>query len=67
MPKVIYFEHAATKKRYQLVSRDTAAGTITLQGKHGQFVETYSKERMQELGYRMLQVDEPDAEEADDE
>lgn len=52
MPDV-YFESIHTKKRYKVVSRDAAAGTITLIGPHGvPFTEKYSKERFEEMGYR---------------
>lgn len=52
----LYFENAATKKRYKIVSFDREKGTVTMIGAHGvPFTEKYSKERFQEMGYALVQ------------
>ena len=47
----IYFRNIKTDKRYKVVGRDAAAGTITLEGQFGQFTEKYDKEVFAKNGY----------------
>jgi hypothetical protein len=54
MPDV-YFENAATGKRFKVVGRDTEKGTVRLRGEMGEFDEPYSKERFEQLGYTLVQ------------
>jgi glutamine amidotransferase-like uncharacterized protein len=49
-----YFENEKTKKRYKIIRFDPAAGTVVLRGEHAEFVEKYSKEKFQELGYALV-------------
>lgn len=57
MPPKVFFINEKTGKRFEVVSRDQAKGTIVLRGSFGDFTETYSKERFKELGYKLVQED----------
>lgn len=63
MTEVVYFENEKTKKRYKLVEFDQEAGMVRLQGPNRIFNEPYSKERFKEMGYKLVKVEEEDAEE----
>lgn len=54
----VFFESVHTGKRYEIVSLDQAAGTVTLIGPHNQpFTEKYTKERFEEMGYKLVRDD----------
>lgn len=55
---VLYFENINTKKRFRVVDIDAEKGEVTLKGETATFTEPYSKERMQELGYKLVKVEE---------
>ena len=55
----IYFRNIKTNKRYKVVGRDAAAGTITLEGQFGQFTEKYDKEVFAKNGYVLEKSEEP--------
>lgn len=50
----MYFENIKTKKRFKVVKLDKEKGIVTLQGDHNPFVEPYSRERFEKLGYRLV-------------
>lgn len=55
MTAKVFFESVHTGRRYEIVSLDQAAGTVTLLGPHNQpFEEKYSKERFEEMGYKLV-------------
>lgn len=52
----LYLENTATKRRYKIVSFDKEAGTVTLIGPHNlPFTEKFDKERIQQMGYTLVQ------------
>ena len=51
----VYFLNEATGKKYKVVAFDKEAGTVRLKGEHGEFIEKYSRERFEKLGYRPWQ------------
>ena len=53
----IYFRNIKTNKKYKVVARDAAAGTVTLEGEFGQFTENYDKETFAKNGYVLEKVD----------
>lgn len=54
----LVFENTHTQKRYKIVSFDREAGTVTLIGPHNMpFTEKYSKERFEQMGYTLKQVE----------
>lgn len=58
MAAEIFFESVHTGKRYKIVRFDREAGTVELVGPHGvPFVEKYTKERFEEMGYRPVQAE----------
>ncbi len=55
MPE-IFFENAATKKRYKVVRFNKEAGTVTLVGPHNmEFDEKFDKDRFVKMGYSLVQ------------
>ena len=58
MPKV-FFENTKTKKRYELVGLSADRSTMTLKGEYAEFVEPYDKERLKQLGYKLVTVNDP--------
>lgn len=49
----VYLIHTASSRRYEVVSCDAAAGTITLRGPNGGvFTENYNPDWLKERGYR---------------
>lgn len=57
----LYLKNEQTGKRYEIVKLDKAAGKVTLRGETAEFVEEYSKERMQRLGYVLEKAEKEDA------
>lgn len=57
----LYFKNTRTGKRYEVVSMDKEARTVTLKGQHAEFVEKYDKERFERLGYILEKVTEEPA------
>ena len=55
----IYFRNIKTNKKYKVVSRDAAAGTVTLDGEFGQFTEKYDKEVFAKNGYVLEKSEAP--------
>lgn len=50
----IAFENKKTGKKYKVVEFDPGAGKVKLVGEHGvEFLENYSKERFEKLGYKL--------------
>lgn len=61
----LVFRNKATGVTYPVVRidpKDAKERKIVLQGEHGEFVEPFSKERFEKMGYELVQ--EPDDEEA---
>ena len=50
-PTEVYFVHKTSGARFRVVARDTAEGTITLEGEYGTFTEKYDKELFAKNGY----------------
>ena len=50
-PTKVYFVHTKTGAKFKVVGRDTAAGTVTLEGEYGTFTEPYDKELFAKNGY----------------
>lgn len=61
MTTTLYFENIHTKKRFKVIAIDAEKGEVTLKGETATFPEPYSKERMQELGYKLVKVEEEEA------
>lgn len=57
MTTKMYLENTKTEKRYEVLSIDKAAGTITLKGTHAVFTEAYNPARFKEMGYVPKQVE----------
>jgi hypothetical protein len=53
----VFLVNKKTKRRFEVISLDPAAGTVKLRGEFGVFTEPYSKERMKELGYILIKED----------
>lgn len=53
-----YFKNEATGNKYKVVKLDKEAGTVTLRGKFGEFVEKFDKERFKKMGYLMEKEEE---------
>ena len=53
----MYFENIKTGKRYEVVALDKEKGEIRLKDEYAEFVEPYSKERFQKLGYALVKGD----------
>jgi hypothetical protein len=66
MAKVQFLVHTETKREFQVVSVDKAAGQITLKGPNTEFTEPYDKDRFKANGYTLVTREEADAEEDDD-
>jgi hypothetical protein len=56
MAAKVFFESVHTGKRFEIVSLDPKAGTVTLIGTTHKtpFVEKYTKERFEEMGYKLV-------------
>ena len=52
-PTEVYFVHKTSGARFRVVARDTAEGTITLEGEYGTFTEKYDKELFSRNGYTL--------------
>jgi len=52
----MYLEHAATKRRYQIVGVSEDKTKITLKGEHGTFTEDYDKDKFKRLGYNLVRA-----------
>jgi len=52
-PPEVYFVHKTSGARFRVVARDTAEGTITLEGEYGTFTEKYDKELFAKNGYAL--------------
>jgi hypothetical protein len=52
-PTEVYFVHKTSGTRFKVIARDTAAGTITLEGEYGTFTEKYDKELFAKNGYAL--------------
>lgn len=63
MTEVVYFENEKTKKRYKLVEFDQEAGMVRLQGPNRIFNEPYNKAHFQQMGYRLITVEESEEDE----
>ena len=63
-----YFENQMTKRRFEIISFDKEAGTVTLKGSHSTIEEPYDKDRLKKMGYKLIKEDVPeDDEPVDDE
>ena len=49
----LFFRNKKTDKVYEVVKLDKEKAEVTLKGEHAEFVEPYSKERFQKLGYTL--------------
>ena len=56
----LILRNTATSKTFKIVSRDKAAGTVTLQGDHAAWEEPWDKERFKKLGYVLERVEAED-------
>lgn len=60
MSAEVFFENIHTGKRYKIIGFDKEAETVTLIGPHNMpFVEKYSKERFEKMGYTLKKDDAP--------
>lgn len=66
MTTKLYFENVKSGKRYELLALDKEKHEVTLRAGGAKFTEAYSKERFEKLGYRLVKVEEPSGEDADD-
>jgi hypothetical protein len=57
----MYFVNKSTGRRYEIVSFDKEAGTVTLKGETATFTEPYDKARIMKNGYKLEKVEDEDA------
>lgn len=53
----MYFVNKSTGRRYEIVSFDKEAGTVTLKGETATFTEPYDKARIMKNGYKLEKVE----------
>lgn len=60
-----YFVNKRTGKKYEIVSFDQEAGTVTLKGEQAQFTEDFDKEKFKTMGYTLERVESKEPEDAE--
>lgn len=63
-----FLVHTESKREFQVVRLDKAAGTITLKGPNSEFTEPFDKDRFKANGYTLVNRADPEPEddESDD-
>lgn len=54
----VYFRHAKTGKRFEVVRFDNKTNVMTLRGEHAEFEQPYDKEQFKRLGYTLEKAEE---------
>lgn len=53
----IFLVHTETKREFRVIKFDKDAKTVTLQGEHATFEETFDKDQFKRLGYDIVRRD----------
>lgn len=60
-----FFVNQRTGKRYEIVSFDQEAGTVTMRGEMAEFTEDFDKEKFKAMGYTLERVKSKEPEDAE--